>query len=57
VTTVSEEAASMLETQYSTRDHAAAVRLAVQRSRGSLSKWRIDRPFTMKMTISAMFVA
>jgi hypothetical protein len=26
-------------------------------SRGTLSRCRIDRPFTMKMTISAMFVA
>jgi hypothetical protein len=26
-------------------------------SRGTVSMCRIDRPFTMKMTISAMFVA
>src|SRR5262249_61750861 len=31
--------------------------VVVHSSRGTVSRWRIDRPFTMKITISAMLVA
>jgi hypothetical protein len=30
---------------------------SAQSSRGGVSMWRMERPFTRKMTISAMFVA
>src|SRR5947208_15920109 len=39
------------------REQHGLARHAPQSSRGSLSRCRIERPFTMKMTISAMLVA
>src|SRR6266478_4259376 len=39
------------------REQHGLARHAAQSSRGSLSRCRIERPFTMKITISAMLVA